>query len=141
VSTPLLIGEAQREALHDLRERAARAPVDITTLKDRLATVDGKLAHVDHMSAQTVEIPADYLVTFSIETGHPGGAARHLSMSVNARGRVPIPEALWMVAEELGFLGGLEDCTIWPERLRRGGDNDLAINVVQLIGSEAVGHA
>jgi len=104
----LLIGPEQREALASLRDAAARVPVDIRTLLARVAIPEGKEAHVAHMTAQTIELPVGYLVTFSIETGHPCGVARHLSMSTRAEGKGPLPEAVWMVAQELGFAGGLD---------------------------------
>ena len=136
----LLIGPEQREVLRDLRERAAAEPVDIRTLAQRIASPWGKRAHMAQMTAQTVVLPVGYFVTFSIETGHPCGVARHLSMSserVHLPGHVPHPEVVWMVAEELGFSGGLETCFVYKEELR--GHDGLAINVVQPIGAGKVG--
>lgn len=80
-----------------------------------------------------------HAVTFSIETGHPIGTARHMSMSSPAAGRVPIPEAVWMAAAELGFTGSIEQCMTWPEQLQGHG---VAINVVQPMATSAQdGHA
>jgi hypothetical protein len=44
--------------------------------------------------------------------------------------RIPHPIGVWMVAEDLGFSGGLEACQIWIEDLSDGGK---AFNVVQSI--------
>lgn len=132
--TPFLIGPEQIEALRLLREEAARRPVDVRTLNARLATEQGKTAHRDQMTAQTVEIPVAYLVTFSVEVGHPGGAARHLSMSVQRPGRGPLPEVVWMVAQELGFVGTLSECTVWIEDLQGHGK---AVNLAQIISPPA----
>lgn len=127
-ATPLLIGPIEKAQLFRLRQLAARHPVDMTTLKARFDTRDGKRRHMRQMTKQTVYLPANFAVTFSIETGHPIGACRHMSMSVNRPDRVPSPEGLWMVAEELGFIGDLSSCTVWPEKLQGHGQ---AINVVQ----------
>lgn len=143
-ATPLIVGQAQKALLHGLRDLAAANPVDMRGLTDRLATPDGKRAHMDRMNALTCEIPAAFWVTFSIETGHPVGTCRHMSMSSRRHGRTPTPEAVWMIAEELGFVGSLEMCTVWPEDLQRGPqerkDRAIAINVVQPIAVSAERH-
>lgn len=130
-----LIGPAERAALADLRERAEAAPVDVLTLRTKLASPKGKAAHMDQMSEQSVMIPDGYLVTYSVEIGHPAGAARHLSMSSEREGKVPHPAAVWMVAKNLGFEGdGIEACdNVWPEKLR--GRIGVAVNAVQLIAT------
>jgi hypothetical protein len=51
-----------------------------------------------------------------------------MSMSIVREGRVPHPDAVWLVAAELGFAGGLDACQTWVEDLRDGGH---AINVLQ----------
>jgi hypothetical protein len=130
-----LIGPPERDALIDLRERAEAAPVDVLSLRTRLANPEGKAAHMAQMSSQSLIIPDGYLVTYSVEIGHPGGAARHLSMSSEREGKVPHPAAVWMVAEVLGFTGGgIEACDkVWPEKLR--GRVGVAVNAVQLIAT------
>jgi hypothetical protein len=131
MSTPLLIGPEQVAALHRIRDLAAQRPVDMRGLGERLKLPKLKAKHMRQMSAQTVDLPLAFRVTFSIETGHPGGPARHMSMSVAREDRVPHPEGLWMVAEALGFTGSLEACqAVWVEDLQGHGK---AINVVQLL--------
>jgi hypothetical protein len=127
-ATPIIIGQAQRDALAALRNKAAAAPIDMPPVLKQLETEAGKAAHFKRMAALTIDIPAAFAVTFSIETNHPGGTMRHMSMSSHRHGRMPIPEGVWMVAEELGFVGGLEACRVWKEDI---GDGDIAINVVQ----------
>jgi hypothetical protein len=51
-----------------------------------------------------------------------------MSMSVQRDGRLPNPHALWLVAEQLGFVDSLESCVVWPEKLKGHGQ---AINVLQ----------
>jgi hypothetical protein len=139
--TMLVIGERERESLGALRMRAAAAIVEMQGLPARLATPEGKRAHQEQMNAQSAVLPVGYIVTFSIERGHPCGVCRHLSMSTSAPDRVPRPEALWMVAEILGFCGGLEACVVWDEELQRGPARAIAINVVQPIAVAAARHA
>lgn len=136
MATALIIGVSERQAIADLRERAAASPVNMPDLMARIETPDGKAAHMRQMSAQTVCLPVAYAVTFSIETGHPIGVVRHMSMSVNRR--LPRPEAAWMVAQELGFWGSIKDCTVWREKLQGHGE---AVNLVQPIAGSAEGHA
>jgi hypothetical protein len=128
--TPLLIGTSEVQALHALRDLAAENEVDVRPVHDR--PNDRKLmkAHQKRMNAQTIMLPVAYFVTFSIETGHPSGVARHMSMSVKREGRAPLPEAVWMVAQELGFVGGLAQCAVWLENLSDGGK---AVNIAQLL--------
>jgi hypothetical protein len=131
MGVPLCIDADVREKIRVLREFAEANPVDMATLSARVATADGKARHMAHMTRQTMDIPFGFMVTFSIEDGHPCGRARHLSMSVmNRSDRVPSEFAVWMVANEFGFTGGLETCIIWLEELRGHG---RAINVVQPI--------
>ena len=87
------------------------------------------------MTAQTIRIdgPWPFFVTFSIETGQPVGPCRHMSMSIRREDRVPHPDAVWLIAAELGFVGGLDSCQAWPERLNDGG---TAINVIQPIAAQ-----
>lgn len=125
----LLIGPDERKALQDLAARAADAPVYMPTLTQRIKTPEGKAAHMEQMTAQSVDIPMGYGVTFSIEVGHPLGACRHLSVYINdAPDKLPHPAAVWAIAKELGFWGEIEQCDgIWPEKLRQG----QSINLVQ----------
>ncbi len=127
----LLMGPEQRAQLAELRERAEQHPVDMLTAPARLASYEGKRNHMVQMNAQTVVLPVNVMVTFSVEIGHPGGSALHMSISIEQAGKLPAPELIWMVAEELGFRGGLEACDkVWPERLQ--GRDGIAINVAQL---------
>lgn len=133
-AVPLIIGAAEKAQLQQLRELAARYPVEMPGLLARIETVAGKRRHMRQMNRQTIQLPVLFFVTFSIETGRPCGVARHMSMSVKREGRAPVPEAVWMAAEELGFTGSLEACTVWLETLSDGG---IAVNVVQPVAGGA----
>ena len=136
--TALLIGPPEREQLQQLRTLAAEHPVDMVKLMQRLKTRGGKRLHMRQMAQQTIYLPVDYAVTLSIETGHPCGTARHLSVSIEKDGRLPLPEAVWMIAEELGFVGALEGCALWLEKLALRGE---AVNVWQPVVTQASGSA
>jgi hypothetical protein len=139
VSVPLIIGPDEKAKLQQLRELAAQHPVDMPALMAQIKTAKGRYRHKRQMTRQTIRLPsmlgAAFFVTFSIETGHPQGIMRHMSMSVlrqDVQGRMPRPEGVWMVAEELGFTGCLEACAVWIEDLSDGGK---AANIVQPIAA------
>lgn len=125
---PLIIGEAQRAAFCELRDRAAADPLDVREVLELIKTPEGKRRHMERMANFTIDVPMAYAVTFTIEIGHPAGPCRHMSMSSHRRGKTPTPEAVWMIAEEFGFIGGLRQCSVWPEDIGAG---DKAVNVVQ----------
>ena len=131
-AAPLIIGPDEKAKLRQLRELTEQHPMDMREVIVRIRTAAGMRRHMREMRRRTVQLPTAFFVTFSIETGHPCGMARHLSMSVLRPGlpdRVPSPEAVWMVAtEEFGFTGRMEDCAVWPEDV---GGGRRAINVVQ----------
>jgi hypothetical protein len=106
-ATPLIIGASQKSALARLRAQAVAEPIDMPPVVKSLETEAGRAAHWQRMNALTIPIPLDFEVTFSIEH-HPGGTMRHMSMSSGRRGRTPTPEAVWMICEELGFVGSIE---------------------------------
>lgn len=135
----LLLGEAERAALLDLRTRAEANPIDGLAAIERAKTPEGLRDHVQTMQGQSITLPPDTLVFFSVETGHPGGPARHLSVSDGRPGRVPSVEAISMIGELLGIVGGPEawDLT-WPVKIpNRSG---IAISVIQFLATaEAAG--
>jgi hypothetical protein len=132
MSTPLIIDETVRERIRQLVADAQAHPVDMSRLMTSIQTPSGKARHREQMTRQTIEIPLAFLVTFSIELGHPccppGETCRHMSMSVGRAGRIPNEHALWLIASEFGFWGSLKQCLTWPEQLLGHG---CAINVVQ----------
>lgn len=124
----LLIDHA---ALKVLREKAEANPVHMPTMMKQIKSAEGKRRHMAQMTEQTLEIPVGCMVTFSIEHGHPGGTARHMSISVSGEGHLPNPVAIWVFATELGFTGSLTDCYVYKEDLE--GHVGTAVNVVQIM--------
>ena len=131
-SAPLIITPEVTASLEALRQRAPLHPVNVHELMRKIKTAQGDRQHRQQMTEQTVPIPGPwpFFVTFSIETGQPVGTCRHMSMSIMREGRTPTPEAVWLIAEVLGFTGSMKDCKVWIEKLS---DGDRAINVVQPI--------
>lgn len=128
MGTPLIMDNNVRERIRELIATAQAHPVDMNRLARTIKTPDGKARHMAQMNKQTVLIPLAFMVTFSIEHGHPCGTCRHMSMSVQRKGRVPNEHGLWLVAQEFGFMGNLKKCSIYEEQLLGHG---VAINVVQ----------
>jgi hypothetical protein len=129
--TPLVIGAEQLRQLETLRELAAANPVRMQGLVARIGEPAYKAAHMAQMSLQTIVLPFGFCVTFSIELEHPAGTCRHMSMSAPRKDRLPAPEAVDMVAEHLGFIGGFRACRVWLEDLERGDGKQQAVNIVQ----------
>ena len=127
---PLIVTPDVWAELDKLREAAAADPLDMHKVTRMLESSAGRRAPRDRMNGQTVTIPGPWVffVTYSVEVGHGCGPCRHMSMSIRRDGRVPHPEAIWMVAERMGFSGGLDACMTWPEKLSDGG---VAVNVIQ----------
>lgn len=132
--TGLLIGDAQRAELLDLRARAEANPIEGLLAIERVKTADGLRDHVRVMQNLSITLPPDTLVFFSIETGHERGPARHLSVSDGRPGRVPSLLAVSMIGELLGIVGGPDAWDrAWPEPIpNRGG---TAVNVVQFLAT------
>jgi hypothetical protein len=139
-TAPLIITPDAVAALHKLRDLAALKPVHVPTLLEDMKVPEKKRRHLEQMNKQSVSIPGPwiFMVVLSIETGQPAGVCRHMSMSIIRKDRVPSKEAVWMVAKELGFSGGLEACFVYPEDLSDGGK---AINVIQPLSVQPEGRS
>lgn len=128
----MVIDDEVRSQIKACIELAEANPVDMPTLMERIKDPVKKQHHMAQMTRQTVTIPIAFMVTFSIEHGHPCGPCRHMSMSLQRPGRMPNPIGVWMIAKEFGFWGNMvEDCdAIYPEELQGHGQ---AINLIQRI--------
>lgn len=128
--TVLIVGPAEIALLLELKAKAAADPIDAPSLHRELKYVAGRKRHMERMAALTVALSTGFTVTFSIETGHePGGVSlRHMSMASPREDKVPVPAAVWMVAEHLGFQGSLDECQFWLEHMEHG---QRAVNIVQ----------
>ena len=121
---PLVIGVKEREAIRRVVGHATANRVDRAKL-DAVARGDGVMpTHTD--PGFHCGLPVGFRVAFTVES-QPGGWCRHLSASVDSRGRVPHPRAVEMLMAEFGFAAGLEGCTVYFEP----SDGCTAVNVVE----------
>jgi hypothetical protein len=130
MTSELILGEPQKTELARLRRKAAAEPIDVRIVMRLTETRDGFVEHLTRMETYTIPLPTAFMVTFTCETGQPIGPCRHLSMSSLRQGHRPSRDAVWKVAEELGFVGGLDRCTVWEYEIGHG---NVAINVIQPI--------
>lgn len=122
---PLVINDEVRA---QMRAVIARAEADPTTLEQIQKLRSGELIPAALSEGKTLDIPMGFHVVYTVEE-QAHGTLRHLSMSITAlEGRVPHPEAVRMVMEEMGFIHPLERCLFWQEDC--GGER-MAINVVE----------
>lgn len=126
--TGLLLGINEREKLKILRELAEANPVALARVRalSETETFD-KGAGLYPFPDQTVDLPLNYRVTFTIDQ-QEHMSCRHLSVSVSNKGRLPTPEAVALLMEELGFINDLRRCFVYPEEFDPGHN---AINVVE----------
>lgn len=132
-STALVIGARERQALRALCIRAAANPITVGDLKATLTDRDAKAEHVERVSSQTVYLPAAFMVSLTVEVQAPG-LYRHLCVSIHAGSGIAHPAAVWMIAEELGFVGSMRECIVYPETLRGHG---FGVNVLQPVDMPA----
>ena len=126
---PLIIGDKEKQTIFDLVEKAFLHPVTFEQMKRRhaLYTSGATLIGFNHL---TIEIPAHYMATFTIEEHEQGRKFRHLSVSIiDCRpGRGPTPQAVSMIAEAFQFRRSLDLCVVYPENLANGA---YAVNVIE----------
>ncbi len=139
----LIIGDKEKRVLKQLKEYAES---NIISMRDTFSgiPVGSKPPHV-------AIIPADFRVVFSLHNQpKPIHLIRQVSVSVSRDKRIPIPEAIEMIADELGFRNsivetiaamskantdmGIElmkgNATMWTEEFS---DNRQAINFMEKV--------
>lgn len=130
---PLAIDPSVRERMREIVALANERPIPLETIK-LLAAGEPmpKGLHDDF----TLVVPMGFPVIYTHEV-QPKGIFRHLSMSVALEGRVPHPEAVRVVMQEMGFLNALEDCLFWEEA---AGGGVTAINVLEPLDGDWTPH-
>lgn len=121
------------EAIQDLIRRAALQPVYMPTLEKRLENPRQRAAHRKLVTDLSIVLatcrPHPLQLCYTIETGHPCGVARHLSVSVVSEERLlPTPFLMETLMPLFGFFGDLSDTTSYVDRLSVGG---CALNLLQ----------
>ena len=124
------------EVREQMKEVIANAEANPTSLETLALLVAGEL-QPDHVNkGKTLDIPMGFHVVFTHEH-QPNGVLRHMSVSIALEGRVPHPEAVRMLMEEMGFLLPLEECLFWEEDC---GNGNVAINVVEPVDGDWTPH-
>lgn len=133
----LMIDDATKDRIRAAVERARAKPLPWETLKpfalsgvQDIALSDRKPGSERVIASQSVLIPDGYRAAISFER-QPAGLLRHLSVSVDAPGRVPNAPAMEMIAREFGFALPLSGphSTVWLEEFEPG---HRAVNVLQI---------
>lgn len=123
---PFIIDEEVKSKLSKLAEHAYKNPFSMDDLLD-LYNNQGKPA--GDFDEFTVVLPFGYRIVFSIEKQVPGDI-RHLSMSVDADGKLPNDVVVRECMKMLGFENELENCIVSLEDIS---PNRQAINVLEII--------
>lgn len=122
---PFIVDEIVKKDIAKVKAYAEDHKIDLTELRG-IASMDAPAPGLD--TNFVCAIPVGYLVAFTIEQ-HPGGWARHISVSSEKRGTVPHPTVVEMVMEEFGMQKKLSECTIYLEDIGR---DHQAVNVVEI---------
>jgi len=126
---PLVIGPEERAALKQIAAAAAADPVPLEVVQ---GLTTGELMPEAVNQGKKLTIPMGFVVVLTHEH-QVGGVLRHLSVSIDLPGRVPHPEAVRMIMEEIGFVLPLEKCFWWEEAC---GPGRVAINVVEPVDGD-----
>lgn len=123
-----LLDDTIKTAIADLVAKAEKNVIQLKTVEAVLANPHGKAKkdYLRQMRRQTLHV-LTYAYTFSFEE-QPTGRYRHLSVSVERKGRVPLPQAIDMVLPLFGFKGNVQTTQHWLEEL---GNDRVAINFIE----------
>lgn len=126
---PLVLDETARARIKAVVEYAKAHPVDLRQL---VRTLGNETLAVGSDAQHVCEIDFGYRCVFSIEEQPPPvGLCRHLSISVNEKGKGPALAAVDALAREFGFKGSETAVgRVWREDLE---DGYAALNLVQQI--------
>lgn len=130
---PLLVAGKERAAIKAVIEKARAHPVRWEQIKDTAVPPVGNLDLKDRKPGSRppspwVLIPFGYRCNFSFEE-QPTGMFRHLSISVDTKGKVPSPQAVEMLSEEFGVAFPPKAGTVWTEEFEPG---HHAVNIIDL---------
>lgn len=120
---PLIIGEAERQKILNLKSYAIDNPVNLETM---IQIKNGNVPPVGDYSQYCICIPKGFKIVYSIEQ-HPGGWFKHISISVNAK-KYPSEEHILAILDKFDFDDvNSPNVMVYQEHMAR------AINVVQKI--------
>lgn len=125
----LVIGGAEQQAA--IAELIKLAELNVMPLAEVEALSSSPL-EVQRCAAagnrlQTIKLPVGYNATYTHET-QPEAICRHLSVSVDRRGKLPSIEAVQAIMLLFHFVNEIRGCFVWIEGMA---DHQQAINVVE----------
>ena len=134
----IVIGKNEKEAIGKV---LAHAHENIISFEEMKEIRDGEKPAVGNRSGFTCKLPGGHRCAFSIEH-HPKAddsgtiPCRHLSVSVAAKKKWPLPDDVEIIMREFGFRGDVKKCGVYTET-----DPTEAVNLVQTLDemSEAAG--
>jgi hypothetical protein len=119
----LVIDEDTKSQIKDIISFAEKHRRDLSTLKK---TMEGLVPPVGDILGHSMKIYRGYRAVYSIEE-QPCGWCRHLSVSVDAEGKLPSIPAVEVLMGEFGFSGTINDClNVWVEE-------NMAVNILQQV--------
>jgi hypothetical protein len=129
----LLIEAADRERIADMISKARDNPVRWSDIAPYAVNDDKPTLSLNERQSGFTRPPSQfiklgtYLVAFSFEE-QPAGVLRHLSVSCERAGKVPMPIVVECIAKEFGFRGDI--ARAWLEEFEPGRH---AVNIVELV--------
>lgn len=128
----LVIGEAQKQQIAELKAVAAANPMDAVRSKQ---TADKDMdAYRDMMRTLSIDLPVGYHVTYTHEVQPeaptPSKLCHHISISVDRPNKMPSVQSVEMILEEFGLRPMQQSHGVWIENIDRW---FKAINIVQLL--------
>jgi hypothetical protein len=128
----LVIGEENRKNIQTAIEKARSNPVPWVLMKEIASPTPTHDLHIDEVKRVIVDTIYESYPTQSLTLGNvrvafsfeyqPAGLFRHLSVSVQRKGKLPHPEAVKMIALEFGFsdFPPKRSYRIWKEEYEEG---------------------
>jgi len=110
-----MLTQQECDALREMRQKAADKPFHIAMEREASDDPARRKQLQESLDGRAVLLRGGLLAILSIELGHPVGPVRHLSLTNLLSKGTPSPEILWRVAEEVGFVEGLEACSTWAQ--------------------------
>ena len=124
----LIIGEAQRQQIAELKAVAAANPQD--PVSAGAAAARNMRAYRDMMATLSVELPVGYVIAYSHEKQPTAGLCHHISISVRRAKKMPGTEAVAMILEAFGMRPMEKSDGLWIEDIN---PVTKALNIVQTI--------
>jgi len=124
----LIIGEAQRQQIAELKAVAAANPQD--PVSAAAAAARNMRAYRDMMATLSVELPVGYDISYSHEKQPTAGLCHHISISVRRAKKMPGTEAVAMILEAFGMRPMEKSDGLWIEDIN---PVTKALNIVQTI--------